>query len=334
MYLIIGKKIVLKLNCNKIVLLRGSPVITRARKEILQELRKKWDLNEGNKMFDVKSDTRISLAAKRGYYFDSTFYQDQQSSRKLRMVTTKVTEDFIRQEEQRKKTEAIIARRKISAYSSKEAFICSDTTQLAIKGTDTHIDDSGECSSSSEEWDFPHNSNSVITAKMKTRGKCLSKDPPLHKNAATQVEDPCIPNVSVRLPAVRNQQDRLFKPCYLEAISLLMAESLSASEAIRAIYIVDTTVWNQTRYLPLELDKMYTNSLAKYKKLQKQNPSTEGVQDDSDQPNNGLCSWSGNSCRSEIVKLDEIVETKKRRDKKISAVFYHHSSVCGITTDY
>ena len=138
--------------------------------------------------------------------------------------------------------------------------ICSDTTQLAIEGTDTHIDDSGECSSSSEEWDFPHNFNFVITSKMKTRGKCLSKDPPLHKNAATQVEDPCIPNVSVRLPAVRNQQDRLFKPCYLEAISLLMAESLSASEAIRAIYIVDTTVWNQTRYLPLELDKMYTNS--------------------------------------------------------------------------
>ena len=34
----------------------------------------------------------------------------------------------------------------------------------------------------------------------------------------------------------------LIEPCYLEAMALLMAEGLSASEAIRAVYIIDRVI--------------------------------------------------------------------------------------------
>ena len=46
-----------------------------------------------------------------------------------------------------------------------------------------------------------------------------------------------------------------------------MAEGLSAAEAVKAAYIVDTVVWNQVRLLPLVLDKDYMNMQRKLKKL-------------------------------------------------------------------
>ena len=50
----------------------------------------------------------------------------------------------------------------------------------------------------------------------------------------------------------------LVEPTYLDAMSLLMSENLSVPEAIKAVYIVDTKIWEHTRHLPLELDKQYT----------------------------------------------------------------------------
>ena len=48
---------------------------------------------------------------------------------------------------------------------------------------------------------------------------------------------------------------------------MLMAEGLSAAEAVKAIYIIDTIVWHQPRFLPLVLDKDYVNMQSKLKKL-------------------------------------------------------------------
>ena len=58
------------------------------------------------------------------------------------------------------------------------------------------------------------------------------------------------------------------KPEYLEAMTL-MSENFSATEALKAVHIVDTVIWKQTRYLPLRLDKHYMNSLRLLKKLDK-----------------------------------------------------------------
>ena len=47
-----------------------------------------------------------------------------------------------------------------------------------------------------------------------------------------------------------------------------MSDNLSASEAIKSVYIVDTVIWKQKRHLPLEMDKDYVNLMEKLKKLQ------------------------------------------------------------------
>ena len=67
----------------------------------------------------------------------------------------------------------------------------------------------------------------------------------------------------VRIPSLKGKDSTLVEPRYLEAMSLLMADNLSAPEAIKAVCTVD--VWKQTRHLPLELDKAYTNAQAKVK---------------------------------------------------------------------
>jgi len=54
---------------------------------------------------------------------------------------------------------------------------------------------------------------------------------------------------------------------FKEAMALLMSENLSASEALKAVYTVDTVVWGQTRLLPLRLDKSYMSAYKKLKKL-------------------------------------------------------------------
>ena len=41
------------------------------------------------------------------------------------------------------------------------------------------------------------------------------------------------------------------KPEYLEAMTLMMSENFSATEALKAVHIVDTVIWKQTHHLPL-----------------------------------------------------------------------------------
>ena len=42
---------------------------------------------------------------------------------------------------------------------------------------------------------------------------------------------------------------------------------MSAAEAIKAIHVVDTVIWTQTRHIPLELDKRYKRAMATLSKL-------------------------------------------------------------------
>ena len=88
----------------------------------------------------------------------------------------------------------------------------------------------------------------------------------ISKNTEVQTEPyELIGDVPVRIVNKKNKCN-LVEPRYLEAISLLMSENLSASEAIKAVHIIDTVVWGQIRILPLRLDKVYMNSRKKLKK--------------------------------------------------------------------
>ena len=52
-------------------------------------------------------------------------------------------------------------------------------------------------------------------------------------------------------------------------MTLMMSENFSATEAVKAVHIVDTVICKQTRHSPLRLDKLYINSLQLLKKMDK-----------------------------------------------------------------
>ena len=66
------------------------------------------------------------------------------------------------------------------------------------------------------------------------------------------------------------------KPEYLEAMTLMMSENFSATEALKAAHIEDTVIWKQTRHLPLQLDKLYISSLDFLNKIYKDYRSRNG----------------------------------------------------------
>ena len=52
-------------------------------------------------------------------------------------------------------------------------------------------------------------------------------------------------------------------------MTLMVSENFSATEALKAVHLVDTVIWKQTLHLPLPLDKVYINSQQLSKKMDK-----------------------------------------------------------------
>ena len=95
-------------------------------------------------------------------------------------------------------------------------------------------------------------------------------------HAAVQTDPSAIPNVPLRLERISGSKVYAnVEPRYLEAMALLMSENFSASEAVKAVHIVDTVIWGQVRHLPLRLEKHYMNSFHLLKKLEKQHSLNE-----------------------------------------------------------
>ena len=86
-----------------------------------------------------------------------------------------------------------------------------------------------------------------------------------------------------------------------------MAENLSASDAIRAVFIIVTVVWNQIWYLPSELDKVYTKSLTSLRRLQEQEHAQLIPDDPADIDDTAFDVTYSNS---EISKLLSILKDK------------------------
>ena len=228
-------------------------------------LREMWS-SFGMNLFDVKSNSKL----KRGLLcFDSSFYEDQCGERKHEMYLSKVTKEFIEQEKARKKTEAIVERNKISALGNSKQLV--DGTEEDFSDGDGDDDDSDRENMEEEiELDFP----SEINVSYSTRQN--SKRSVFGINQSTQTEN-TVARVPVRMMNETGKSN-LIESRYLEAMSLLMSDGLSASEAIRAVYNLDTVVWKQNRHLPLRLDKPYMKAFKRLKKLlsqQKHNKERE-----------------------------------------------------------
>ena len=86
-----------------------------------------------------------------------------------------------------------------------------------------------------------------------------------------------------------------------------MAENLSASDAICAVFIIDTVVWNQIRYLFLDLDKVNTKSLTSLRRLQEQEHAQLIPDDHADIDDTA---FDVTYSKSEISKLLSILKDK------------------------
>ena len=77
-------------------------VATRSGTSDEDEVRKKWDSEVGDKLFDIKCDKMIKSHVNAGYCFDFDFYEDQKSNRSQVMQMRKVEKAF--QEDEKNET--------------------------------------------------------------------------------------------------------------------------------------------------------------------------------------------------------------------------------------
>ena len=164
------------------------------------------------------------------------------------------------------------------------------------------------------------------TGKKTTRNSVLNSsidwspgDIGLNISVDKSKEEISVLDTKVRVMAGRGKdKTKLVEPRYLEAMSLLMSDNMSASEAIKAVYIVDTVIWNQTRHLPLEMDKDYVNLMEKLKKLETKKKESETLSSILDQPAQNetfepldeLTLMSESGVETEIKNLKSVVEEK------------------------
>ena len=131
-------------------------VATRSGTSDVDEVRKKWDSEVGDKLFDIKCDKMIKSQVNGGYCFDFDFYEDQKSNRSQVMQTRKVDKAF--QEGEKKRNNRLSRQyiRRLSAYG-----IQKESTEAAVPPEDSEEEEPNEATAGSEEISY---SNQHISA--------------------------------------------------------------------------------------------------------------------------------------------------------------------------
>ena len=297
----------------------STPVKQRTRSSDLFMTRKIWDESEGNTLFDVISSVNVQKSAKNKLAFDKTFYEDQKSEKKLKMMINKVTVEFIEAEKRRMRTEALAQARKDSAYASvpkHQSFLEEDKETEETVSNDNDLDfDTSKFKSPTIHSTGRKTRNSVLISPINTMDWSPG-DVRSNISVDESRNEISVLDTKVRVMAGRDKnKTNLVEPRYLEAISLLMSDNLSASEAIKSVYIVDTVIWKQKRHLPLEMDKDYVNLMEKLKKLEAKKKESETLSSKSAQtetlePLDQLDLMSESEVDAEIKNLKSIVEEK------------------------
>ena len=218
-------------------------------------LRQKWD-SFAEKLFDVKSSNKVNNSD----CFDESFYLDQSTSRSQIMYLAKVTKEYVEEEKIRKKKEAAKQKRKESAYAN-FSVVTENEVENEEDVSDVTEDAPGDedCEESFMKSPLTHQESHVVARR--------SLDSKSVTNAGCKGGIQ-ISNLPVRVELVPGSAVYSdIEPRYLKAMSLIMAENMSASEAVKVVYICDTTIHGLTRHLPLHLDKLYLNSCKRLKRL-------------------------------------------------------------------
>ena len=281
---------------------------TRSHPEYHFIVREQWNNDFGNTLFDVLNKDRIPEVVKEGGCFDFQFYNDQCGPRIFFMQVQKVTAEFQEHEVRRLQREAHRYARKMSAKGNKDFESFTDIDDVT---------DFSGCQDYGADFEYANSYNSFQseTSIIKTRSAKKTDDHSMKSYCDKSVQ---VSDLSLSIPVRSNDGGKNINPKYLKAISLLMAEGMSAAEAIKSTFVVDTVVHEQFRLLPLALDKDYNNTRSKLKKLSSGflNISQDPILDiDKPEWDDGLDIVAGNSedngSKEKIKYLKDKIKSKQ-----------------------
>ena len=154
------------------------------------------------------------------------------------------------------------SRLKSAFYSTTEKSHAND--DIIDEPINIHTEREDECEESLLTSPEPTSVNFIITRKNQKRFSGAEQK--VHTASQTEF----VP-IDIPLRIESSPDSGVFakiKPEYLEAMTLI-SENFSATEALKAVRVVDTVNWKQTRHLPLRSDKRYINSLQLLEKMDK-----------------------------------------------------------------
>ena len=225
----------------------------------------KWLREIGCQLFDVFSENEMKKRIAGGFAFDEEFLIDQRGARKLCMDRSKVTEEFVQNEAQRRERER--------RHRNYEASATMSHVFARIDSDNLEVEDGGQDDMSEALADL---GQELYISAVKTRsaqskelgsvleGKCK-------RSISTQTEDCLFPTVSTRIYSKKNKgHSRRLNPRLLATGSLMMGVAgVSTNQAIMCIKIAANTMFHQSYILPPSLEKEYKKKLKLRKKLAK-----------------------------------------------------------------
>ena len=245
-----------------------------------------WMKDHGEKLFDILSLVSVQERLAVGKAFDSEFYEDQKDPEKRFLVieTMRVRKEFIEEERSSELTKARKYVRKVLALGG------------VVHHHDQHIDDphdeDQELPDSPFKTPTPDNIPSATRQRLSaiTRSTVVRSIQDQIDNVITlpnstrtlvdtgsqtqelfleDIKSCNMPRISTRKKSTKKgaKQATLVSPAYLQSGALMMSvATMSSSQAILAMKIHDETVYKQTRYLPLRMNKKYKRKLKWLKK--------------------------------------------------------------------
>ena len=142
------------------------------------------------------------------------------------------------------------SRLKSAFYSTTETSHAND--DIIDEPFDIHTENEDECEESLLTSPERTSVNFIITRKNQKRFSGAEQK--IHTASLTEFVPIDIPMRIESSPG--SGVFAKIKPEYLEAMTLMMSENFSATDALKTVPIVDTVIWKQTRHLPLRLDKL------------------------------------------------------------------------------
>ena len=310
-----------------------------------------WLKDHGNKLFDIFSTDTMQKCIAEGKGFDSEFYEDQKDVDKRALVieTMRVRKYFYEQQKELEKTQARKYARKLSALGS------NVTSNLQLDDTPRiEYEETPDSPFKTPRMDsLPSTTRqhlSVVTRSTLVRSLenemaniiyvPATKNTEIDEGTQTEeiflddIKDCTMPKISTRKKPTKRGSKRatLVSPAYLQSGALMMSvATMSSSQAILAMKIHDETVYKQTRYLPLTMNKKYKRKLKllkKYQALKAQKP-TESTNDDVNKDTSLIdvdkildddddCEWSDVDDNDEGIEETVTLETEDLTDDRES----------------